>query len=218
MCGRCSLGVVDSPSCIVLDEATKNYELKCFHFQQLPNFHGMAHEDPLTFLNQFSIMMHKKFVVRFYTYAKSASLRKQISNFTQEDGESFHEACDRFRTLLIQCPHHLLPPELQHSYFYDGLTPTYQTMVDNAAGGVLGGKTVREIQEIFESLATNSLQKGVRGNPRGVYGINANLDVTKQLASLQMQIEKLTMSKEGSTVQVPTCFYLMKGFLEAWNK
>ncbi|GAA0155490.1 hypothetical protein LIER_13205 [Lithospermum erythrorhizon] len=123
-------GVVDSPSCIVLDDATKNYELKSFHFQQLPNIHGMAHEDSLTFLNQFGIMvdnlppngvtqeslrlkflpytlkdaayrwflsippqsihtwrqMHEKFVARFYTYAKSASLRKQISNFTQEDG------------------------------------------------------------------------------------------------------------------------------------
>ncbi|GAA0172151.1 hypothetical protein LIER_26033 [Lithospermum erythrorhizon] len=57
---------------------------------------------------------------------------------------------------------------------------------ENAAGGALGGKTVREIQEIFESLATNSLQKGVKGNPRGVHGINANSDVTRQLASLQM--------------------------------
>ncbi|GAA0173094.1 hypothetical protein LIER_26783 [Lithospermum erythrorhizon] len=82
--------------------------------------------------------MHEKFVVRFYTYAKSASLRKHISNFTQEDGESFHEAWDRFQTLLTQCPYHLLPPELQHSYFYDGLTPAHQTMVDNAAGGALG--------------------------------------------------------------------------------
>ncbi|GAA0172174.1 hypothetical protein LIER_41290 [Lithospermum erythrorhizon] len=82
-------------------------------------------------------------------------------------------------TLLIKCPHHLLPPELQHSYFYDGLTPTYQKMVDNVAGGALGGKIVREIQEIFKSLAINYLQKGVRGNILGVHGINAISDVTR---------------------------------------
>ncbi|GAA0149786.1 hypothetical protein LIER_36995 [Lithospermum erythrorhizon] len=53
-------------------------------------------------------------------------------------------------------------------------------MVDNAARGALGGKIVWEIQEIFESLATNSLQKGVRGNPKGVHVLNSKLDSSQE--------------------------------------
>ncbi|GAA0152509.1 hypothetical protein LIER_37505 [Lithospermum erythrorhizon] len=164
--------------------------------------------------------MHEKFVAKFYTYAKSASLRKQISNFTEDDDEPFHEAWDRFQTLLIQCPHHMLPCELQHSYFYDGLTPAHQTMVDNVAGGVLGGKIVEEIQEIFESLANNSLQKGVRRDTRGVHGINSNSNiyVDRQLASMQRQIEQLSMSLHGSSMQRANMYSSHEVILRCQNK
>ncbi|KAL5789649.1 hypothetical protein ACOSQ2_004537 [Xanthoceras sorbifolium] len=42
-----------SPSCILLDELSRNYELKNIHFNMLPFFHGPASEDPLTFMREF---------------------------------------------------------------------------------------------------------------------------------------------------------------------
>ncbi|KAL5834414.1 hypothetical protein ACOSQ4_013911 [Xanthoceras sorbifolium] len=42
-----------SPSCILLDEMSRNYELKNIHFNMLPYFHGAASEDPLTFMREF---------------------------------------------------------------------------------------------------------------------------------------------------------------------
>ncbi|MBM1019735.1 retrotransposon gag family protein, partial [Escherichia coli] len=42
-----------SPSCIVLNNAARNYELKHIHFHMLPSFHGIASEDPLTFMRDF---------------------------------------------------------------------------------------------------------------------------------------------------------------------
>ncbi|CAL8168763.1 unnamed protein product [Prunus armeniaca] len=37
-----------SPSNIVLPTTTRNYELKKFHFNMMPSFHGLSSEDPLT--------------------------------------------------------------------------------------------------------------------------------------------------------------------------
>ncbi|KAL5840746.1 hypothetical protein ACOSQ4_013354 [Xanthoceras sorbifolium] len=42
-----------SPSCILLDELSRNYELKNIHFNMLPFFYGTASEDPLTFMREF---------------------------------------------------------------------------------------------------------------------------------------------------------------------
>nr|GMD03937.1 TMV resistance protein N-like [Ipomoea batatas] len=170
-----------SPSCIVLTDAARNYELKTVHYNQLPSFHGTANEDALTFIRDFyGIVQHfplndltedalrmrcfpytlkdaaktwfmtltpgslrtwlevyNKFIGKFYSHAKTAELRRKITTFSQAEGEPFHEAWERFNMLLIQCPHHGYTLELQNQTFYDGLTQTSQSMVDNAAGGAI---------------------------------------------------------------------------------
>ncbi|GAA0149632.1 hypothetical protein LIER_08766 [Lithospermum erythrorhizon] len=78
-------GVVDSPSCIVLYDATKNYELKSFHFQHLPNFHGMAHEDPLTFLNQFGMMVDNLPPNGVSNGVSKESMRLKVIPYTLKD-------------------------------------------------------------------------------------------------------------------------------------
>ncbi|KAL5781231.1 hypothetical protein ACOSP7_006260 [Xanthoceras sorbifolium] len=45
--------IENSPSCILLDELSRNYELKNIHFNMLPFFHRAASEDPLTFMREF---------------------------------------------------------------------------------------------------------------------------------------------------------------------
>ncbi|XP_031127738.1 uncharacterized protein LOC116029838 [Ipomoea triloba] len=55
--GRPQVGA--SPSCIVLTDAARNYELKTVHYNQLPSFHGSANEDALTFIRDFyGIVQH----------------------------------------------------------------------------------------------------------------------------------------------------------------
>ena len=75
--------------------------------------------------------------------------------------------------LLIQCPHHQYLTSLLTQFFYDGLTLTGQTLVDTAAEGYYGDKTVEEVREIYEMLAMNSRQKAVRGKRAGVYELQA---------------------------------------------
>ena len=71
------------------------------------------------------------------------------------EGEPFHEAWDRFKQLLMQCPNHHYLLQLQNQFFYDGLTPQCQYMVDNAVGGAMGEKTTEETLELYEILRAN---------------------------------------------------------------
>nr|GMD39458.1 uncharacterized protein LOC109169442 [Ipomoea batatas] len=103
--------------------------------------------------------VYNKFIGKFYSHAKTAELRRKIETFSQAEGEPFHEAWERFNMLLIQCPHHGYPLELQNQTFYDGLTQTSQSMVDNAAGGAMGEKTAEETLALYEMLGANSQQK-----------------------------------------------------------
>ncbi|CAL8988224.1 unnamed protein product [Prunus brigantina] len=78
----------------------------------------------------------KKFLEKFFSTQKTATPRGQIFNYKQDDGEPFNECWERFKGLLLQCPHHGLPLYLQMQIFYDGLTQTCQSTVDNAAAEV----------------------------------------------------------------------------------
>ncbi|KAL5854661.1 hypothetical protein ACOSQ4_004463 [Xanthoceras sorbifolium] len=103
--------------------------------------------------------VYKKFMGKFYSHQKTAEIRNKIACFTQAEGESFHEAWDRYKLLLNHCPHHRYPLELQNQFFYDGLTLNCQATVDNAAGGAIAENTMEETFQLFEKLGANSQQK-----------------------------------------------------------
>ncbi|XP_050160376.1 uncharacterized protein LOC126633887 [Malus sylvestris] len=109
----------------------------------------------------------KKFLEKFFSTQKTATLRGQIFNFKQDDGEPFNECWERFKGLLLQCPHHGLPFHLQMQIFYDGLTQTCQSTVDNAAGGALKKKNAQESYNIYEMLGSNAQHKDLRGVTQG---------------------------------------------------
>ena len=53
--------------------------------------------------------VYENFMGKFYSYQKITKLRTKIATFAQMEGEPFHEAWDRFKQLLMQCPHHHYP-------------------------------------------------------------------------------------------------------------
>ena len=72
--------------------------------------------------------VYEKFMGKFYSYKNTMELRTKIATFAQIEGEPFHEVCDQFKQLLIQC------------------------MVNNAARGAMGEKKIEEIVELHEML------------------------------------------------------------------
>src|SRR5262249_49329199 len=135
----------------------------------------------------------------FYSHQKTAKVRSKIATFTQMEGEPFHEAWERFQSLLIQCPHHHYPLALQNQFFYDGLTQTCQTIVDNAAGGAMWEKSPEETYELYEMLGANSQQKSLRSQRAGVHEINSHNELVMQVADLTKQIQLLV--NKGSPSQ-----------------
>ncbi|CAN6567556.1 unnamed protein product [Malus baccata var. baccata] len=131
----------------------------------------------------------KKFLEKFFSTQKTATLRGQIFNFKQDDGEPFNECWERFKGLLLQCPHHGLPLHLQMQIFYDGLTQTCQSTVDNAAGGALKKKNAEESYNIYEMLGSNAQHKDLRGKKVGVYETSSNHELSLQVANLEKKLE-----------------------------
>ena len=103
--------------------------------------------------------VYDEFMEKYYYQMKTFRLRKKICSFEQLDGELFHEAWERFKQILLECPHHSFTQEVLNQFFYDGLVFDCQLMVDLAAGGAIGNKTAVEIHEIYERVGDNTGRK-----------------------------------------------------------
>ena len=99
--------------------------------------------------------VYDEFIKKYYYKRKTFFLKKKICSFEQLDGEPFHEAWERFKQILFECPHHSFTQEVLNQFFYDGLMFDCQVMVDIAAGGAIGNKTTAEIHEIYERASDN---------------------------------------------------------------
>jgi len=50
--------------------------------------------------------LYEAFMAKFFPPKKTAAMQAQISSFAMNQGETYYEAWERFKDLLIQCPHH----------------------------------------------------------------------------------------------------------------
>nr|GEZ94189.1 reverse transcriptase domain-containing protein [Tanacetum cinerariifolium] len=92
-----------------------------------------------------------KFINQFFPSSKSTYLRNEITNFLQNPNETFNEACEHFKDLLRQCPHHGFVELHQLDTFYNALNPNDQDALDSAAGGNFLDKIPRECLSIIKS-------------------------------------------------------------------
>nr|GEX54859.1 reverse transcriptase domain-containing protein [Tanacetum cinerariifolium] len=76
-----------------------------------------------------------KFINQFLPTSKTTYLRNEITNFLQNPNETFNEAWEHFKDLLLQCPHHGFSELHQLDTFYNALNPNDQDALDSAAGG-----------------------------------------------------------------------------------
>jgi len=61
--------------------------------------------------------MRQAFLTRFFPHSKTVQLRNQITQFTQKDGESLYDACERFKKMPRLFPHHGLEKWLISTLF-----------------------------------------------------------------------------------------------------
>jgi hypothetical protein len=70
--------------------------------------------------------MQHEFLKKYFTIGKTNQIRRDITSFSQIEGEPFHETWERMKDLLRKCPHHAVPKWKLIQCFYDGLTEPHR--------------------------------------------------------------------------------------------
>nr|GEZ42497.1 hypothetical protein [Tanacetum cinerariifolium] len=133
-----------------------NFELKqtLINLVQSNQFTGEARiwldkEPPRSILTWEDLV--SKFINQFFPPSKITYLRNEIINFLQKPNETFNEAWEHFKDLLMQCPHHGFSELHQLDTFYNALNPNDQDALDSAVGSNFLDKIPRECLSIIES-------------------------------------------------------------------
>jgi len=98
----------------------------------------------------------RAFLAKFFPQSKTASLRNQITNFTQKDEETLYEAWERFKDLLRLCPNHGLRHWMIIQAFYNGVTQPIRSTIDEVVSGPLMNKTEDEAYNLIEETTVNN--------------------------------------------------------------
>ncbi|KAK5776564.1 hypothetical protein PVK06_044524 [Gossypium arboreum] len=144
--------------------------------------------------------MTKKFLLKYFSPAKTAKLRNDISSFVQMDLETLYDAWERYKDLLRRCPHYGLPLWLQVQTFYSGVNPSTRQMIDPTAGGTINNKTPEDAYEFIEEMSLNNYQWQVmRTKPTktvGVYNIDSVTMLSNQVELLNKKIDSFLGSMQ----------------------
>ncbi|KAH0652721.1 hypothetical protein KY289_030399 [Solanum tuberosum] len=150
--------------------------------------------------------MTTKFLDKYFSPAKTARMRKEISNFSQLESETVFEAWEIFKELLRKCPHNGIEPWLQLTNFWEGLSPASRRILNNAVGGPIMKKTVEEAIEILDELAEDANQWVVENYERkksaGVHQVDTYTTLQAQIASIAKEVKQLTLAQAQMTQSI----------------
>ena len=122
---------------------------------------------------------------------------QEIYTFKQLEKENLAEAWERFHELLRRCPHHRLTRWMQVHTFYNGLSDSTRTVIDDSTGGALMKKTTDQAYGILEDMATNSNQWPKDGmiSTKAVGG--ADIEILSNLVNHVIQLTKQLQRQQG---------------------
>ena len=141
----------------------------------------------------------QKFLARFFPPSRTAQIRAEINNFSQQEGESLYVAWERYKELLRRCPHHGIPKWMQVHNFYNGMTGPTRNTVNACAGGCLMNKTEDEAYAMLEELANEECQWS---NPRRVEGRQQGKHEVDMITKLAAQVDILTKQLQAQKLGV----------------
>ena len=157
-------------------------------------------------------LLQREFLKKYFPIGKTNQIRRSLTNFSQAEREQFHETWERLKDLMRQCPHHHVPRWQLVQSFYDGLTPDFKKMVDASCGGTFMTKSEEEAWSLFETLSENSVHhlsatRSDRVNSRkeGIYHVNTQTDLEKQVATLTKQMSQFLTSQHKSAQVSQVC-------------
>ncbi|XP_061337054.1 uncharacterized protein LOC133284092 [Gastrolobium bilobum] len=145
-----------------------------------------------------------KFFAEHFSREKYNKLVNEITNFTQQPGETLCAAWTRFQELIRRCPAYDLPDGKKVRVFYNGMTPDSRMIVNGAAGGTIAKKIAAQTLDLidFMSRAENASMAVQPIQPRrGILQLGNNdaslaeqKILSQQIVSLNAKLEKMQLS------------------------
>ncbi|KAK1265662.1 hypothetical protein QJS04_geneDACA014972 [Acorus gramineus] len=150
--------------------------------------------------------------LKFFPNHKTAKIRMNINQFIQKEGESLWRYLERFKDLLLQCPHHGFEVWRLVQILYEGLNYTTRTMVESMCSGEFTNKNETEAWAFLEEVAEKSMQWETIREPEklmpskgGIHSIDSSFESEAKFASLIRRVEALEMKPNHDSVnQVST--------------
>ncbi|CAM8998028.1 unnamed protein product [Rhodiola kirilowii] len=133
------------------------------------------------------------FLNKFFPPSRTKKFIDYILTFSQRDNELFHQAYDRFKHYLKECPHHNFRKADLMRYFYLGMNKEAKNQLDTASGGAIMDLPASQGFKIVDKIATNSDRyQGVdhkkMGKPRDD---SSNCALKDQMADLTKKVENM---------------------------
>ena len=102
------------------------------------------------------IELQAEFLKTFFSLNKTHALKRQILNYSQKTSESFEQAWECYKDILLACPHHGYDKGMTIMYFYDGLQVSSKQFIDTMCNGLFFEKTPTEAHAYLEELAEHT--------------------------------------------------------------
>jgi hypothetical protein len=88
-------------------------------------------------------------------------VRREITNFFQNIGESFAQSWGRFSRLIMRVPSHGFMDHVISKYFYSVLNDESKQMVEACAGGTLNSLNYKVAVKLFTERAFNMMSNTI---------------------------------------------------------
>ncbi|CAM8947559.1 unnamed protein product [Rhodiola kirilowii] len=96
------------------------------------------------------------FLTKFFPPSRTKKFTDFILTFSQRDNELFHQAYDRFKHYLRECPHHNFRKADLMRYFYLGMSKDAKNQMDMASGGAIMDLPAIQGFKIVDKISINS--------------------------------------------------------------
>ncbi|XP_075669852.1 uncharacterized protein LOC142639576 [Castanea sativa] len=149
--------------------------------------------------------------------AKTNALRREIADFYPNEQEKFYESWERFKDLILKCPHHGFETWRLVQYFYNGLTQTNRNTIESMNGGGFLSLVDDEAYKFLENFSESSQQWDFSNHREkstpvikkgGLYEVSEDLGIKARLDNLTCKVEALALGRGMNSVnqvQSETC-------------
>ena len=127
------------------------------------------------------------FLKNFFTENMTHSVKQQIQNFQQKASKSFQASLERFKDLLVACPHHGFNLGGILGFFYQGCTSETRRYIETMCNGTFFRKTWKDAWDYLEEISEHEKRFGnnsefdrslpTAGNNGGIYRLGQEQDI-----------------------------------------